>query len=143
MSKTLDILLVEDNLEDIELIQAILREEKLRLRVFTVCTVEETKRFFARRHPFEMMPRPDLILLDYVLPNGTGQQIITWLKRDLELAKIPITVISASLPPGLEQEALARGATLVLPKPLRLEHVIKIVQCVPHFWFSVEVNGAG
>ena len=141
MSKTLSILLVEDNPEDVELIRARLRQDKLDLHVFTVTTVRQAQEFFRHEHPFQLSPRPDLVLLDYLLPNGTGGEIIAWLKSDTTLARIPIVVLSGSPEPGLEVEAMAKGADLVLAKPLLLEHIIKIVQLVPEFWFSIEVNG--
>jgi two-component system alkaline phosphatase synthesis response regulator PhoP len=62
--------------------------------------------------------RPDLVILDLMLPHGDGEQLAAALRRVGGLASIPIIVVSASRAAG---EAGARlEATAALRKPFDL-----------------------
>lgn len=58
-------------------------------------------------------PRPDLILLDWMLPGGSGLQFIKHLKREAMTRDIPVMMLTAR---G-EEEDRVRG-----PKPARRLH---------------------
>lgn len=53
--------------------------------------------------------RPDLMLLDMVLPNMTGYDILEAKQKDLQLAHIPVIIISRSGEPAEINRALALG----------------------------------
>jgi DNA-binding response OmpR family regulator len=65
--------------------------------------------------------RPDLVLLDLMLPDGTGYQTCIRLRRNLETHSTPIIMMSsvARLP---SQHAIGRlmGANAYMVKPLNL-----------------------
>ncbi len=42
-----------------------------------------------------MNPRPDLILLDWMLPGGSGLQFIKLLKREAMTRDIPVVMLTA------------------------------------------------
>lgn len=71
---------------------------------------------------------PDLILLDLVIPEQSGFEVLKTLKGEPGLASIPVIVMTArsevgDLPtPGLE------GAAALLRKPFDLEEVAVLVE---------------
>jgi CheY-like chemotaxis protein len=69
--------------------------------------------------------RPDLILTDVVMPGMSGLELITALRSDLAPPLPPIIVCSGF--PDTEQDALARGATLFLPKPVTPSDLTNVV----------------
>src|SRR5215471_10713735 len=57
---------------------------------------------------------PELILLDWVLSDGTGEQVLRQLHGGPD-SSIPVVVMSAL--PGVQSQALGLGAEEFLPKP--------------------------
>jgi CheY-like chemotaxis protein len=59
--------------------------------------------------------RPDLILLDLILPKMSGPEVLEQLKRDAKTAKIPVVVLS-SLSDKNRQKLIEAGAEEYLEK---------------------------
>jgi len=59
--------------------------------------------------------RPDLIVLDMMLPGRNGIEILRDLRQDSDLAETPVVVLTAQ--PATREDALREGATLVMDKP--------------------------
>ncbi len=60
---------------------------------------------------------PDLIILDYRMPDMTGLQVIDALKATAETSAIPVIFMTASVMPAHVNELIDRGAIAVIPKP--------------------------
>ncbi len=72
--------------------------------------------------------KPDLIILDIVLPDLDGYKILELLKGDPHTSAIPV-VVYTSLGSGTFSEiALERGAAGFLSKPFAEEDLIKTVE---------------
>ncbi len=65
---------------------------------------------------------PDAVLLDIMLPDGSGIDICRELRARPDTAHLPIVMISAMSPP-LTKEAEAAGANGYLMKPIRLDEL--------------------
>ena len=59
--------------------------------------------------------RPDLVVLDMMLPGRDGLEVLRDLRRDSDLADTPVLVLTAQ--PGTRDDALREGANLVMDKP--------------------------
>lgn len=66
-------------------------------------------------------------LVDLMMPDVDGWQLIATMRKDPELARIPIIVLTAHGPGPVE------GADLVLVKPVSAEQVLAVVRryCLP------------
>lgn len=71
--------------------------------------------------------RPDLILLDLQLPGLDGETILSALRADQSWKDVPIIVITAKAMKGEEERVMDLGATLYLPKPVRLKPLREII----------------
>lgn len=69
--------------------------------------------------------RPDVILLDVMMPRRDGWTVLHALKARPETAGIPIVICSVIDEPDL---ALALGATAVLKKPISREQLLQAIQ---------------
>src|SRR5687768_18357250 len=58
--------------------------------------------------------RPDLVILDMMMPRRNGLEVLTELRRDADLAQTPVIVLTAQ--PATQEEALRKGADLVMVK---------------------------
>ena len=77
---------------------------------------------------------PDVILLDVLMPDMDGYEVITALKRSEKTRDIPVIFITGLDSSDAEEKGLALGAADYIPKPfhsaivrLRIENQIKIV----------------
>lgn len=59
--------------------------------------------------------RPDLVILDVMLPGTSGIAVLEQLRADASLAPVPVVVMTAW--PQMESEALDAGASRFFTKP--------------------------
>lgn len=71
--------------------------------------------------------RPDLILLDVLLPKMSGLQLTTILKGDPETKDVPILAVTACALKGDEERILAGGCDGYLPKPITVQGFIEAI----------------
>jgi len=90
------ILWVEDNIGDILLIKEAFKEAGLTHRLGVLNDGMEAINFLFRRGKFAKALRPDLLILDLNLPKKGGREIIEEIKKDSELLKIPLIVLTTS-----------------------------------------------
>ncbi len=88
----MEILLVEDGLTDARITIYALRRCQVYHRLTLVRTVREAIQFLSRQGIFARAPRPDLILLDMMLPDGSGLDVLESLET-WEATKRPTTVV--------------------------------------------------
>ena len=62
--------------------------------------------------------RPDLIVLDVQLPDLDGYEVLSRLRADPELARVPVVAVTAYAMVGDRDEALAAGFDGYLAKPI-------------------------
>jgi CheY-like chemotaxis protein len=70
--------------------------------------------------------RPDLIILDVMMPRRTGLEVLVEMRQDAELSNTPIIVLTAQ--PGTREEALREGADLVMVKPFEPKQIADAVE---------------
>ena len=73
--------------------------------------------------------RPDVVVLDWMMPSMTGIEVMTALRRDSATADIPVILLTAKGQRAEVAQALASGATAYLAKPFSpLELLAKVEQ---------------
>ena len=72
--------------------------------------------------------RPDLILLDVMMPGLDGFAVIAELKRDLQTRDIPVIFVTAQNDSLSEVRALSAGAVDFISKPVQLQVVCSRVK---------------
>jgi len=74
-------------------------------------------------------PAIDLILLDQVLPDVSGNEVLKSLKKDPQIQKIPVIILSNFSQEELVKEAIAAGAVdYVFKYQVELSDIIKKVK---------------
>ena len=68
--------------------------------------------------------KPDLILLDIMLPGGNGLMLAERFKEMPDIKDVPIVFISASRKPGLKQKAMDVGGADFIEKPFDSGHLL-------------------
>ncbi|TWU48747.1 Response regulator rcp1 [Rubripirellula tenax] len=75
-NKPMEILLVEDGWTDARVTIFALRRSRVHHRLTLVRTVGEAIAFLRREGVFARAPHPDLLLLDMMLPDGSGLDVL-------------------------------------------------------------------
>ncbi len=72
--------------------------------------------------------KPDLILLDIMVPSMSGFQLLEKLKEDTQLSQIPIIIISSLSQDEDILKGLEKGAMDYIPKPFSPQILIAKVK---------------
>jgi CheY-like chemotaxis protein len=62
--------------------------------------------------------KPDVLILDIMMPEISGLDILRQMRRDPELADIPVVVVSAKSMPADIKNGMEAGASTYLTKPV-------------------------
>jgi CheY-like chemotaxis protein len=71
--------------------------------------------------------RPDVVLLDIMMPGIDGFEVSRRLKSNSELAHIPVIFLSAKVQDTARREASSAGAKYFLPKPYEGADLIEAI----------------
>jgi len=76
--------------------------------------------------------KPDLILMDIQLPEVSGLEVTSWLKKDDDLKHIPVIAVTAFAMKGDEDKIREGGCEDYISKPISVnEFIIKIREYLP------------
>ena len=120
MSASSKILIVDDNLQNCELLDAYLSETG---EPYEIAMVYDGQQALAKVAEFQ----PDLILLDIMMPKLSGYEVCKQLRKNPQTRGIPILVVTALNEMGDIEKAVQAGADDFLTKPAhRLELTTRV-----------------
>ena len=78
----------------------------------------------------ELIPseRPDLVLMDIMMPEMDGREALRRMREHPDLARIPVVMMSAAFAP----DRVGHRISGFLPKPFDLDHLLTTVEQVLH-----------
>ena len=132
-----DILLVEDNPGDVRLTKEALRDAKVLNEIYVVKDGVEAMEFLRNEGSFAHVPVPDLILLDLNLPRKNGREVLTEIKNDPKLKRIPVVILTTSQAEEDILKSYDSHANCYVTKPVDLNRFAEIMHSLDEFWFSI------
>jgi CheY-like chemotaxis protein len=117
---TSSVLVVDDEVALAWGVCAVLQEEG-----YLVATAEDGREALERL----VRQRPDLILLDLMMPGMSGAELLEVLSRDLALRDIPVVLMTGLSVAALERVGLAQGRP-VLKKPFTADQLLQVVRAI-------------
>jgi twitching motility two-component system response regulator PilH len=112
------IIAVDDSLADLKLVASILGAAGHNV---VLCVNGDGVEEVAQRE------RPDLILLDVVMPNRNGYEILRKLRRDPTTKDIPVCIVSSKQEASDIEWGKRQGASEYLPKPYTQDAMVQTV----------------
>ena len=131
-----DILLVEDNPSDVYLTEEALRSVGVTSRLHVAADGIEAMAFLRREGMHAEAPRPDLVLLDLNLPRKDGRRVLTEIKEDDMLRRIPIIVLTTSNAPSDVVKCYDLHANCYIVKPVDFDEFETVIRAIEEFWFG-------
>ena len=131
------ILLVDDNEGDVLLTREALEEAKIVNRISVAYDGIQALSFLKKEPPFSEQESPDLILLDINLPRMDGTEVLSIIKSDPELKRIPVIMLTTS---SSEKDIITsynNYANCYITKPVDLERFMDVVRTIEDFWISI------
>jgi two-component system response regulator len=80
---------------------------------------------------------PDLILLDLRLPRLDGLEVLSRVKSDSKLKRIPVVVLTTSEAEQDVNSAYERGANSYLVKPVDHAEYLALTRTLSCYWFGL------
>jgi CheY-like chemotaxis protein len=131
------ILLVEDDPAHAEIVRRNFVNFRMANRLMHVPDGQQALDYLFRRGEFqdlEKSPRPNLILLDLRLPKVDGLEVLTAVKADAELARIPVVVLTTSAAEADMAKAYGSHANSYLVKPVDFPQFLKLMDALGYYW---------
>lgn len=133
----MQILLVEDQPAAVRLVQEVLKENNGNHNLYVAKDGVEAMAFLHREGEYALAPHPDLILLDLSLPKKDGREVLSEIKTDDKLKRIPVVILTVS---ESEEDILKTydlQANCYIIKPIHLERFIQVIKSIENFWLTI------
>ena len=115
------VMIIEDEADAAELFS-----EMMRLNDFRVIKMFSS----APAIPMITQEKPDVILLDVMMPDISGLEVLRYIRREPELSAIPVIILSAKSMPSDIRTGIEAGASMYLTKPVGFQDLKNAVQKV-------------
>ena len=137
MSERWQVLLVEDNPGDADLTRETLKNCSRPVDLNVCSNGLQALEYLHRRGRFASATTPDLILLDLNLPGIDGKSVLADIRQNVELRRMPVTVLTSSSSEKDIAQSYELGANCYIVKPLDFPAFQTIIQTLENFWFSL------
>jgi CheY-like chemotaxis protein len=134
----LRVLLIEDNYNDFEIIERVLKGHPERPDVFHARDGEEALDFLYQRGENQGAPRPDFIISCLVLPKIRGYEILARIKADPKLQRIPFVVLTNSEREEDIHRSYTEGAAGFMTKPVDTQAFAAVVRQIYDYWSAAK-----
>jgi two-component system, chemotaxis family, response regulator Rcp1 len=135
--RTTEVLLVDDNPADTDLTSEVLARTGSPSHIHAVTDGVEAMAFLRREGKYANALLPDLVILDLSLPKKDGRTVLSEVKADPILRKIPIAIFSTSQAQRDIVHSYELGANCYVSKPGNLQAFISAVTSIGEFWFGL------
>ena len=134
------ILLAEDEQNDVFLIKRAFQKAQLLNPIRVVSDGQEAISYlrgdgdYADRARF---PLPTLVLLDLKMPRMGGFDVISWVRQQPGLKRLPLVVLTSSRDGPDINRAYELGANTYLVKPVEFDGLVEMMKNLSLYWFII------
>lgn len=133
-SRPLDILLVDDNPDDIFLTEEAVAAAGSPSTLRAVTGGREALRYLKKQGEHAGATRPDMVWLDLNLPGMDGHSVLREIRKDPDLNKLPVMILSSSSRPEDVDRAYALHANCYSVKQVDFDEFSDAIGDIVTFW---------
>jgi len=126
--RPMEILLVEDGLLDAKVTIEALRRCQIHHRLTLVRSVAEAQAILRQEGRFARAPRPDLVLLDLLLPDGEGLEVLRQLRETPGQEETAVVVLTAAESDAMRQACEQLHVDNYITKPVDEEKFLRVIR---------------
>jgi CheY-like chemotaxis protein len=134
------ILLVDDDANDVLLVTRAFKAIESDDQIQHAQDGEEAVAYLEGTGPFadrEKFPMPSLVLLDLKLPRMTGFEVLSWVRSQVPLKRLPIVIVTSSNVRNDVNYAYELGANSYVTKPNNLGALTEIIRTLRGYWCAL------
>ncbi len=134
------VLLADDKAQDYLLMKETFEASPVSVDLRWVCDGEEALDYLFQRGDYRYpgsAPRPDLILLDLIMPGKSGLEILSHIKGTGRLRNIPIVLLASCRKQIHEASGLRLGADSFIVKPRDFDELANIFADLHEHYFAI------
>ena len=131
------ILHVEDNPDDVLLTAMAFRKAAVAAKLEVATDGEKAMALLAGPAATQL---PACVLLDVKLPSISGLDVLALIRKQPELKRLPVIMLTSSLLPADVNRAYDLGANSYLIKPPDLESLIVLVKTIDLYWLRTNTR---
>lgn len=135
------ILIVDDSDDDYDAtVRALCKDKNLKNPLHRCEDGKQALDYLFRRGAYSDLghaDRPGIILLDLNMPGIDGRKVLTEVKNDAELKRIPVIVMTNSNDQRDIEDCYAIGANTYIRKPLDWSGFFAAMQRLKEYWFEI------
>lgn len=125
MSRTVDVLLVEDNPADVRLAKEMLSEIDIK---FNITTADDGEKAITMLTQAKMLP--ELVLLDLNLPKIGGIEVLRYIRKELGGRRVCVAILTGSLFREDRLRAQELEADGYFIKPMGVDEMVAVAQSI-------------
>lgn len=137
MTPSIDILLVEDDVRDIELTLHVLKSQGISNSVQIARDGLEAIELLFPKDATTTPCRPRCILLDLKMPKVPGLEVLKKIRESVETKSIPVVVLTSSRETTDLNMAYSLGANSYLCKPIELSAFSEMLKSFGTYWMRL------
>jgi CheY-like chemotaxis protein len=133
------ILLADDDPDDRMMARDALEESRLSNPLVTVEDGEELLEYLQAKGRYAGMVnnRPGIILLDLNMPRMDGREALAEIKRDPDLRRIPVIVLTTSKADEDIVRTYDLGVNSFITKPVTFEQLVDVMSGLGKYWLEI------
>lgn len=124
----INVLMVEDNPYDARLIKEVLKELEFKHSIHTVTTGKNALNYLNQLKEHKELFVPDLVLLDLILPDISGMDLLKYIKKDSNLKNISVVIFTTSSEQENIDQAYQNQVNAYITKPFNYEGYLNVLR---------------
>lgn len=137
MSKSVNILLVEDNAGDIMLITDAMEDAEILNDIDVVNNGEKAIKYLKKEGEYINSSTPELVILDINLPRINGHEVLHFIKNNAETRHVPVVILTTSSSEKDIRASYEEYASCYITKPVDVENFTSVIHDIEYFWFNL------
>jgi CheY-like chemotaxis protein len=139
VARSLSILLVEDDANDVLLVQRAFQRTRGGVPILVTPNGVEAIKYLGGEPPYNdraTHPFPDIILLDLNMPKMGGLELLSWIRSQPNMKRLPVIVLTSSVQEADAMKAYEAGANSFVVKPNDFNQLVEAIRSLGDFWLD-------